>query len=75
MDFLDIFMSSFGVILTFIDTKILSGKWPFMANNSHLNIKDYVSDINRKREGSNTLFNNITARIFKIATGWLPDQY
>ena len=22
-----------------------------MANNGHLNLKDYVSDINRKREG------------------------
>ena len=43
-----------------------------MANNSHLNLKDYVSDINR--EGSNTLF-NITVQSFKIATGQLPDKY
>ena len=27
-----------------------------MANISHLNIKDYVSDINRKREGSDRHF-------------------
>ena len=27
-----------------------------MAKNSHLNIKDYVLDINRKREGSNRHF-------------------
>ena len=27
-----------------------------MANNSHLNLKDYVSDINRKRKGSNRHF-------------------
>ena len=44
-----------------------------MANNSHLNLKDYVSDINR--EGSNTLFNDITVQSFKIATGQLPDKY
>ena len=46
-----------------------------MANNSHFNLKDYVSDINRKREGSNTLFNDITVRIFKIATSRLTDKY
>ena len=45
-------MASFGVILT-LDIKNGSGKWPFMGKNSHLNLKDYVSDTNRKREGSN----------------------
>ena len=39
-----------------------------MVNNSHLNLKDYVSDINRKREGSNTLFYDFIVRTFKIAT-------
>ena len=31
-----------------------------MANNSHINLKDYVSDINRKREGSNRHFLTIS---------------
>ena len=53
----------------------MSGKWSFMVNNSHLNLKDYVSDINRKREGSNRHIYDITVRIFKIATGRLPDKY
>ena len=67
-------MATFGVTLTYRLEK-LSRKWPFMANNGHLNLKEYVSDINRKREGSKTLFNDITVRTFKIATGKLPDKY